>query len=176
MGGPHFPWKWPIFDASAPGRHQSLLALLNRRAGSAGGQGTGRGGYPAAPERTHNSGWAELGRQNTISGWLNPEALKPTGRALGSDHHGRESVAPLSVRTTRNRRTRTRMSGLSRRSINEGGWCGRREVNPPADPIRRRRSHLLIRLFDSGQCLLDYGPVRLPRIRIAVTSPAAISV
>ena len=59
----------------------------------------------------HNSGRAELGRQNTTIGGLVPGALKPTGRALGSDHRGRERVAALSVRTARNRRTRTRMSG-----------------------------------------------------------------
>ena len=38
----------------------------------------------------HNSGRAELGRQNTTIGGLVPGALKPIGRALGSDHHGRE--------------------------------------------------------------------------------------
>ena len=59
----------------------------------------------------HNSGRAELGRQNTTIGGLVPGALKPIGRALGSDHRGRERVAALSVRTARNRRTRTRMSG-----------------------------------------------------------------
>src|ERR1035437_8914681 len=51
--------------------------------------------------------------------------MKPIGRALGSDHRGRERVAALSVRTARNRRTRTRMSG-------GGGGGGR---NPPAAPI-----------------------------------------
>src|SRR5512133_3719540 len=73
----------------------------------------------------HNSGRAELGRQNTTIGGLDPGALKPTGRALGSDHRGRERVAALSVRTARNRRTRTRMSG----GVGGGGR------NPPADPI-----------------------------------------
>ena len=57
----------------------------------------------------HNSGRAELGRQNTTIGGLDPGALKPTGRALGSDHRGRERVAASSARTARNRRTRTRM-------------------------------------------------------------------
>ena len=61
--------------------------------------------------RPHNSGRAELGRQNTTIGGLVPGALKPIGRALGSDHHGRERVAALSLRTARNRRTRTRLSG-----------------------------------------------------------------
>ncbi len=75
--------------------------------------------------RPHNSGRAELGRQNTTSGGLDPGALKPTGRAPGSDHRGRESVAALSVRTARNRRTPTRMSG----GVGGGG------SNPPADPI-----------------------------------------
>ena len=73
----------------------------------------------------HNSGRAELGRQNTTIGGLDPGALKPTGRAPGSDHRGRERVAALSVRTARNRRTRTRMSG----GVGGGG------SNPPADPI-----------------------------------------
>ena len=40
----------------------------------------------------HNSGRAELGRQNTTIGGLVPGAMKPIGRALGSDHHGRERV------------------------------------------------------------------------------------
>jgi len=66
---------------------------------------------PGTPGGSHNSGRAELGRQNTTIGGLVPGALKPTGRALGSDHRGRERVAALSVRTARNRRTRTRMSG-----------------------------------------------------------------
>ena len=78
------------------------------------------------PGWSHNSGRAELGRQNTTSGGLVPGASKPTGRALGSDHPGRERVAALSVRTARNRRTRTRMSG----GVGGGGR------NPPADPIR----------------------------------------
>jgi hypothetical protein len=73
----------------------------------------------------HNSGRAELGRQNTTIGGLVPRVLKPIGRALGSDHRGRERVAALSVRTARNRRTRTRMSG----GVGGGGR------NPPADPI-----------------------------------------
>jgi hypothetical protein len=74
----------------------------------------------------HHSGRAELGRQNTTIGGLVPGAMKPIGRALGSDHRGRERVAALSVRTARNRRTRTRMYG------GVGGGRG----NPPADPIR----------------------------------------
>ena len=76
---------------------------------------------------SHHSGRAELGRQNTTIGGLVPGAMKPIGRALGSDHRGRERVAALSVRTARNRRTRTRMSG------GVGGGRG----NPPADPISR---------------------------------------
>jgi len=74
----------------------------------------------------HNSGRAEPGRQNTTIGGLVPGAMKPMGRALGSDHRGRERVAALSVRTARNRRTRTRMSG----------GVGARRGNPPGDPIR----------------------------------------
>jgi hypothetical protein len=58
--------------------------------------------------------------------------LKPTGRALGSDHRGRERVAAPSVRTARNRRTRTRMSG----GVGGGGR------NPPADPIGRHLTNL----------------------------------
>ena len=83
---------------------------------------------PGNTGRPHNSGRAELGRQNTTIGGLVPGAMKPTGRALDSDHRGRERVAALSVRTARNRRTRTRMYG------GVGGGRG----NPPADPIRRR--------------------------------------
>ena len=90
---------------------------------------------------THNSGRAELGRQNTTIGGLVPGAMKPTGRALGSDHRGRERVAALSVRTARNRRTRTRMSG----GVGGGG------SNPPADPIQAiahcsRRSFTMLRI------------------------------
>ena len=48
---------------------------------------------PGTPGWTHNSGRAELGRQNTTIGGLVPDALKPTGRALGSEHRGRERVA-----------------------------------------------------------------------------------
>jgi hypothetical protein len=81
---------------------------------------------PGKTGGSHNSGRAELGRQNTTIGGLVPGAMKPTGRALGSDHRGRERVAALSVRTARNRRTRTRMSG----GVGGGGR------NPPADPIR----------------------------------------
>src|ERR1035437_2222726 len=42
--------------------------------------------------------------------WSCPGALTSTGRALGSDHRGRERVAGLSVRTARKRRARPRMS------------------------------------------------------------------
>jgi hypothetical protein len=81
-----------------------------RNAGVSRGRST-EGNEPGTPGGPHNSGRAELGRQNTTIGGLVPGALKPTGRALGSDHRGRERVAALSVRTARNRRTRTRMSG-----------------------------------------------------------------
>src|ERR1035437_7765713 len=47
---------------------------------------------PGNTGRSHNSGRAELGRQNTTIGGLVPGALKPIGRALGSDHRGRERV------------------------------------------------------------------------------------
>ena len=87
---------------------------------------------PGNTGRSHNSGRAELGRQNTTIGGLVPGALKPTGRALGSDHRGRERGAAQSVRTARNRRTRTRMSG----GVGGGGR------NPPADPIGRHLTNL----------------------------------
>ena len=47
---------------------------------------------PGKPGGSHNSGRAELGRQNTTIGGLVPGAMKPIGRALGSDHRGRERV------------------------------------------------------------------------------------
>ena len=74
---------------------------------------------------SHNSGRAELGRQNTTTGGLVPERRSRAAELPGSDHHGRERVAALSVRTARNRRTRTRMYG----GVGGGG------SNPPADPI-----------------------------------------
>ncbi len=86
-------------------------AVSNGRRASAGvsrGRST-EGNEPGTPGRPHNSGRAELGRQNTTIGGLVPGAMKPTGRALGSDHRGRERVAALSVRAARNHRTRTRM-------------------------------------------------------------------
>ena len=87
---------------------------------------------PGRPGWPHNSGRAELGRQNTTIGGLDPGAMKPIGRALGSDHRGRERVLRHSARTVRNRRTRTRMSG----GVGGGG------SNPPADPIGQAgRSH-----------------------------------
>src|SRR5512146_3235361 len=85
-----------------------------------------RSNEPGKPGGPHNSGRAELGRQNTTIGGLVPGAMKPIGRALGSDHRGRERVTALSVRSARNRRTRTRMYG----GVGGGG------SNPPADPIR----------------------------------------
>ena len=88
----------------------------------------------------HNSGRAELGRQNTTIGGLVPWAMKPTGRALGSDHRGRERVAALSVRTARNRRTRTRMYG----GVGGGG------SNPPADPIGCTRIFRGANVHDTG--------------------------
>ena len=88
------------------------------------------------PGGSHNSGRAELGRQNTTIGGLVPGAMKPIGRALGSDHRGRERVAALSVRTARNRRTRTRMSG----GVGGGGR------NPPADPIRQFHSSVRVEM------------------------------
>ena len=72
-------------------------AASNGRRGTAGvsrGRST-ESHEPGTPGGSHNSGRAELGRQNTTMGGLDPGALKPTGRALGSDHHGRERVAAL---------------------------------------------------------------------------------
>jgi len=83
----------------------------------------------------HNSGRAELGRQNTTIGGLVPGAMKPIGRALGSDHRGRERVAALSIRTARNRRMRTRRYG----GVGGGG------SNAPADPISSNCSTLQFR-------------------------------
>lgn len=56
------------------------------------------GNEPGNTGGPHNSGRAELGRQNTTIGGLVPGAMKPIGRALGSDHRGRERVAAVSVR------------------------------------------------------------------------------
>ena len=60
-------------------------------AGVSRGRGT-ESNEPGNTGRSHNSGRAELGRQNTTIGGLVPGAMKPIGRALGSDHHGRERV------------------------------------------------------------------------------------
>jgi len=84
------------------------------------------------PGGSHNLGRAELGGQNTTSGGLVPGVMKPTGRASGSDHRGRERVLLLSARTVRNRRTRTRMYG----------GVGARRGNPPGDPIGPVSCHL----------------------------------
>jgi hypothetical protein len=103
-------------------------AVSNGRRGTAGvsrGRSTESNEPEIKPGWPHNSGRAELGRQNTTIGGLVPGVMKPTGRALGSDHHGRERVAALSARTARNRRTRTRMYG----GVGGGG------SNLPADPI-----------------------------------------
>ncbi len=65
------------------------------------GVSRGRSTESNEPDNTggpHNSGRAELGRQNTTIGGLVPGAMKPIGRALGSDHRGRERVAAVSVR------------------------------------------------------------------------------
>ena len=56
------------------------------------------GNEPGNTGGPHNSGRAELGRQNTTIGGLVPGAMKPIGRALGSDHRGREREAAVSVR------------------------------------------------------------------------------
>jgi hypothetical protein len=62
--------------------------------------------------------------------WSCPAAMRPTGRATGSDHRGRERVLLSPSRTARNRRTRTRMYG--------GVGAGR--GNPPGDPIVKCRA------------------------------------
>ena len=118
-------------EACSPSPSATVGAAISNGRRRAAGVSRGRStesNEPGRPGWPHNSGRAELGRQNTTIGGLVPGALKPTGRALGSDHRGRERVAALSVRTARNRRTRTRMSG------GVGGGRG----NPPADPIRPR--------------------------------------
>jgi len=95
-----------------PSATAGAAASNGRRAGT--GVSRGRSTESNEPGNTggpHHSGRAELGRQNTTLGGLVSGAMKPMGRALGSDHRGRERVAALSVRTARNRRTRTRMSG-----------------------------------------------------------------
>src|ERR1017187_3196298 len=111
----------------------SAMAGLAASNGGQAGTGVSRGRSTESNEPgittggPHNSGRAELGRQNTTIGGLVPGAVKPIGRALGSDHRGRERVPALSVSTPRTRRTRTRVSG----GVGGGGR------NPPADPIRR---------------------------------------
>ncbi len=97
-----------------------------RTAGVSRGRSTERH-EPGTPGGPHHSGRAELGRQHTTLDGLVPGALTPKGRALSRDHRGRERGAALSVRTARNRRTRTRMSG----GVGAGGR------KPPADPIGR---------------------------------------
>lgn len=51
------------------------------------------------------------------------------------------SVESVGGQSDRNRLMRTRMSGLSRRSLGGGGWCGGREVDPPGYPIGPHDSH-----------------------------------
>ena len=130
INGPVVPRQFASLLRETCGRILSETAgavVSNGRRANAGvsrGRSTERN-EPGNTGRSHNSGRAELGRQNTTIGGLVPGVMKPTGRALGSDHRGRERVAALSVRTARNRRTRTRMSG----GVGGGGR------NPPADPI-----------------------------------------
>ena len=75
----------------APPATAGAVASNGRRriAGVSRGRST-EGNEPGQPGGPHNSGRAELGRQNTTIGGLDPGALKPIGRAPGSDHHGRE--------------------------------------------------------------------------------------
>src|SRR5512135_1167468 len=143
INGPVVPREFTslLRETCSPGLPATAgLAVSN---GGQAGAGVSRGrstesNEPGTPGWSHNLGRAELGRQNTTIGGLVPGALRPTGRALGSDHRGRERVAALFVRTARNRRTRTRMSG----GVGGGG------SNPPADPIRalHRFSHARIEL------------------------------
>jgi hypothetical protein len=76
------------------------------------------------PERlTTREGLNLAGRHDRR--WSCPGAMRPTGRATGSDHRGRDRVLRHSARTARNRRPRTRMSG--------GVGAGR--GNSPGDPM-----------------------------------------
>ena len=80
------------------------------------------GNEPGNTGGPHNSGRAELGRQNTTIGGLVPGAMKPIGRALGSDHRGRERVAAVSVRDCQEPPD----------ADPHVRWCGRRgEKSPP---------------------------------------------
>ena len=112
----------------------------------------------------HNSGRAELGRQNTTIGGLVPGAMKPIGRALGSDHRGRERVTALSVRTARNRRTRTRMSG----GVGGGGR------NPPADPIRSHHLFPLTISWTIRLCFLSSSGVQKATARFKRLSASGV--
>ena len=116
INGPAVPREFPslLREACSPNPSATVGAAASngrrRDAGVSRSRST-ESNEPGTPGWSHNSGRAELGRQNTTIGGLDPGAPKPTGRALGSDHRGRERVAALFVRTARNRRTRTRMSG-----------------------------------------------------------------
>ena len=141
INGPVVPRKFTFLlrETCRPTPSATVGAVASNGRRRAAGVSRGRStesNEPGTPGRTHNSGRAELGRQNTTIGGLVPGAMKPIGRALGSDHRGRERVAALSVRTARNRRTRTRMSG----GVGGGG------SNPPADPIRLSHFFLCFRM------------------------------
>ena len=128
INGPAVPREFTFLLRETCGRvpSETAGAVVSNGHRASAGVSRGRSTESNEPGETgwsHNSGRAELGRHNTTIGGLVPGALKPTGRALGSDHRGRERVAALSVRTARNRRTRTRMSG--------GVGGGR---NPPRRP------------------------------------------
>src|SRR5512135_90292 len=97
INGPVVPREFTslLRETCSPGLPATAgLAVSN---GGQAGAGVSRGrstesNEPGTPGWSHNSGRAELGRQNTTIGGLVPGALKPTGRALGSDHRGRERV------------------------------------------------------------------------------------
>ena len=137
INGPAVPRKFTFLLRETCNRAPSETTGARVSNGLRAGAGVSRGrstesNEPGKPGGPHNSGRAELGRQNTTIGGLVPGAMKPIGRAVGSDHRGRERVAALSVRTARNRRTRTRMSG----GVGGGGR------NPPADPIGPDTRHV----------------------------------
>ena len=85
----------PGSPATPINREQAVGAAVSNGPRAATGVSRGRSTESNEPGNTggpHNSGRAEPGRQNTTIGGLVPGALKPIGRALGSDHRGRERV------------------------------------------------------------------------------------
>ena len=71
--------------------------------------------------------------------WLTERGVPSIRQQWIEMHYGKQNgkFNPAAVNLTGTAGCGPRMSGLSRRSLGEDGWCGRREVNPPADPIGR---------------------------------------